>query len=335
MKLFRVLPIAIFLGLFCVNAQAYEADVDPAWIASKNGGSTELNDGNDDENPDCIGDGCGEQAKSAPAKSAEATRKSWEKEDAKGPADEDECTPADSLLPECQEETVASDDDDDDDDTYERYTNENADISRASREGFSSGFTLGFRFGGGFNMFFLGEEIEDWRIGYEATAGLITQAKLGNAGLFATVGLSFSYFRYRYEADLEYDFYSEEDEGIINLAQFEIPMILKYAIGGGNIAVGLGFDLGLKLTGSSTFDQTINTSAGPEHETHDNTLPTAGVELGGIFEISYNVNRNFVIDLRAVQRITNLLNHDVVFETSVKNAKLYGLHGTIGFSLFL
>ena len=331
MKLNRLLPTAIFLGLFCMYAQAYEAETNEAWIASQTGGNTELNDGNDEPNPDCIGDGCEKKL------AAQKTRKMWQEEDANGPEDEDECTPADSLLPECMDSDTkaASDDDDDDDDTYDRYANENADITRASRESFSSGFTLGFRFGGGANRFVLLDDFEDWRIGSEATAGIIAQTKLGNAGLFATVGLSFSYFRYRYEADLEDEDFSEKDEANVNVALFEVPLIFKYALGGGSFTLGLGFDLGLKLTGSSSLDQTIETSTTTERDKHDNTLPTAGLEMGGVLEIGYAINKNFAIDLRVIQRITNLLNQDVVFESAVKDANLLGTHATIGFSLFL
>lgn len=335
MKLFRVFTAIIFSGIVCsaFAQDEYPAETDSAWIASQNGGSTELNDGNDEPNPDCIGDGCGETvAESAPEKTKDASADSDEEED---------CTPADSLLPECKDsapdtKVASSDDDDDDDDTYDRYTNENADISRASREGFSSGFSLGFRFGGGFNLIFLGNHTEDWSIGYEATAGIIAQAKIGIEGLYATVGLSFSYFRYRYDADLKYEDYSEEDEARINVALFEIPFIVKYAIGGGNITLGLGFDLGLKLTGSSAFDQTINTSTTTEQdETHDNTIPTESLELGGIFEVAYSVNKNISVDLRVLQRFTNLLNSDVVFESALKKANLLGTHVTVGVSLFL
>ena len=348
MKLFRVFTAIIFSGIVCsaFAQDEYPAETDSAWIASQNGGSTELNDGNDEPNPDCIGDGCGEataepttEQASNEAVAESATEKP--KNEGTDSDEEEDCTPADSLLPECKDsasetKVASSDDDDDDDDTYDRYTNENADISRASREGFSSGFSLGFRFGGGFNLFFIGEETDDWRIGYEATAGIIAQTKLGIEGLFASVGLSFSYFRYRYEADFEFDDYSEEDEAKVNVALFEIPVIIKYAIGGGNITLGLGFDLGLKLTGSSDFDQTINTSTTTEQDdTHDNTLPTAGLEMGAVLEIGYIVNKNVSVDLRVIQRFTNLLNSDVVFESSVKDAKLLGTHATIGISLFL
>ena len=335
MKLNRLLPTAIFLGLFCVYAQAYEAETNEAWIASQTGGNTELNDGNDEPNPDCIGDGCGEEA--TPVKTAEKTRKMWQDEDAKGPKDEDECTPADSLLPECRDESEDEDDDNDgDEDTYDRYVNDNSDISRASREGFSSGFSLGFRVAGGLSKMFLLEEFEDWSIGYEITGGIVTLTKLGNSGLSTTAELSFSYYRYRYKADFEYDDYSEEDEADLTAILFEVPIVLKYAIGGSNLTFGLGVNLGLKLTGNSKFKQTIETSTLTETDTsNEDLLPTAGVEVGGIFEIGYSINKNVSIDLRLNQRVLNLLNQDVVAVTSMTGMKLLPTHGTIGISLFL
>ena len=330
-----ILALATLSATVALAQGSYNAEVDPKWIASQNGGSTELNDGNNDPNPDCIGDGCGEQAKSAPVKSAAATRKAWEKEDARG-ADEDECTPADSLLPECRDDNAASDDDEEDD-TYDRYVNDNSDISRASREGFSSGFSLGFRVGGGLNMFLLGEEIDDWQIGYEASASIITLSRLGNSGLQATAELAFTYYRYRYAANLEFDDYSEDDEANLNIVLFEVPIILKYAFGAGNFSLGLGVDIGLKLTGSSDYTTTIYTTTNDPvtDSSDDDMLPTASVEVGGIFEIAYSVNKNFTIDLRLQQRFLNLLNEDVVAVTTLKKSKLLGTHGTIGFSLFL
>ena len=335
MKLNRLLPTAIFLGLFCVYAQAYEAETNEAWIASQTGGNTELNDGNDEPNPDCIGDGCGEEA--TPVKTAEKTRKMWQDEDAKGPKDEDECTPADSLLPECRDESEEEDDDNDgDEDTYDRYVNDNSDISRASREGFSSGFSLGFRVAGGLNKLFLGEEFDDWGIGYEANGGIITLTKLGASGLYASAELSFGYYRYRYEAKLDEADYSEQDEATLNVVLFEVPVVLKYAIGGGNLTLGLGASIGLKLTGSSKFKQTIETSTITETDTsEDDLIPSAGVEVGGIFEIGYTINKNFAVDLRLNQRVLNLLNQDVVAVTSMTGMKLLASHATLGFSLFL
>ncbi|MBR2308279.1 Outer membrane protein beta-barrel domain-containing protein [Fibrobacter sp. UWT3] len=331
-----ILAFAAFSATVALAQGEYPAETDSAWIASQNGGSTELNDGSEEPNPECIGDGCGEQAAPEPEKAADATRKSWEKEDAKGPADEDECTPADSLLPECQEDNVATYDDDADDDTYDRYINDNSDISRASREGFSSGFSLGFRVAGGLNKIFLGDEIDDWGIGYEANGGIITLTKLGNSGLYASAELSVGYYRYRYEAKLDEEDYNEQDEATLNVVLFEVPVVLKYAIGGGNLTLGLGVDIGLKLTGSSKFKQTIETSTLTEtDESDDDLIPSAGVEVGGIFEIGYTINRNFSVDLRFNQRVLNLLNQDVVAVTSMTGMKLLASHATLGFSLYL
>ena len=342
MKLLRVLTAIIFSGIVCsaFAQNEYPAEVDSAWIASQNGGSTELNDGNSEEAPACIGDGCNgtetaTTASTAPEQDTTAKEKSSGNE-----SDEEDCTPADSLLPECKDDQPASRYDDDDDDTYDRYANENADISRASREGFSNGFTLGFRFGGGFNAFFLGERTENWRLGYEASAGIVAQTKIGIPELSISVGLQFSYFRYRYEAndDFEYDDYSEKDEAQLNVILFEVPAIVKYTLESNDITIGAGVNLGIKLMGSSNFDQTISTSTTTEHiSSKDDPLPTEGVELSGIVEFGYLVNRNFSVDLRLLQRFTNLLNNDVaeVSEIDLKKAALYGFHVTIGLSLYL
>ena len=350
MKLLRVLTAIIFSGIVCsaFAQNEYPAEVDSAWIASQNGGSTELNDGSNEETPACIGDGCDGTETATTASTApeqDTTAKAETVTAAKGKkaeddSDEEDCTPADSLLPECKDDQPVSRYDDDDDDTYERYANENAELSRASREGFSNGFSLGFRFGGGFNAFFLGERTENWRLGYEASGGIVAQTKIGIPELSISVGLQFSYFRYRYEAndDFEYDDYSEKDEAQLNVILFEVPAIVKYTLESNDITIGAGVNLGIKLMGSSNFDQTISTSTNTDHvSSKDDPLPTAGVELSGIVEFGYLVNRNFSVDLRFLQRFTNLLNNDVVevSEIDLKKAALYGFHVTVGFSLYL
>ena len=346
MKLFRVLTAIFFSGIVCsaFAQDEYPAEVDSAWIASQNGGSTELNDGNNEETPACIGDGCDGTETVTTSESGTATSTEGEtavaaKEKSSGnESDEEDCTPADSLLPECKEDKSVSRYDDDDDDTYDRYANENAELSRASREGFSNGFSLGFRFGGGFNMILIGSEIDGWRLGYEATAGIVAQTKIGIPEMALSVGLQFSYFRYRYENSAEDEDYSEKDEATLNVVLFEVPAIVKYTFESNDITIGAGFNLGIKLTGSSKFEQTIATSTVTENPTkEDNPIPTAGVELSGIFEVGYIVNRNFVVDLRLLQRFTNLLYNDVVevSEAAIKKASLYGLHVTLGATLYL
>ena len=330
-----ILTIAILsiFGAFSF-AQEYEAEVDSAWIASQNGGSTEMNDGNDEAAPSCIGDGCDEPAPQA-AESATPAAASEEKAKVASAADDEEdCTPADSLLPECRD-TPAANDDDEDDDTYDRYINENSDISRASREGFTKAVELGFRLGAGINKSF-GHNAEDWNLGIEVTGGLVAQMNIGNGGLSTVMELDFSYRRYNYEAEFVYDDYSESDEATISIALFEIPVILRYAINEGNFFVGLGFDLGLKLTDVSTFQQTIDTKKGVEEEDpRDNTLPAALLELGGIVDLGYYITRNAFVDVRFLQNFTNLLNEDVIAETTMLKTTLYGLHVTVGVSFLL
>ena len=334
MKLLRVLTAIIFSGIVCsaFAQDEYPAEVDSAWIASQNGGSTELNDGNNEEAPACIGDGCNGTETATTASTApeqDTTAKAETVTAAKGKkaeddSDEEDCTPADSLLPECKDDQPASRYDDDDDDTYDRYANENADISRASREGFSNGFTLGFRFGGGFNAFFLGERTENWRLGYEASAGIVAQTKIGIPELSISVGLQFSYFRYRYEAndDFEYDDYSEKDEAQLNVEKDELR----------------GFDLGVDEYVTKPFSpRTLVARVGAILRRTAGKEENDRIELSGIVEFGYLVNRNFSVDLRLLQRFTNLLNNDVVevSEIDLKKAALYGFHVTIGLSLYL
>ena len=55
----HIIPLLLAASVSAVFAQEYEADVDSAWVASQNGGSTEISDGNESTpNAACIGDGC-------------------------------------------------------------------------------------------------------------------------------------------------------------------------------------------------------------------------------------------------------------------------------------
>ena len=107
MKLLRVLTAIICSGIVCsaFAQDEYPAEVDSAWIASQNGGSTELNDGNNEEAPACIGDGCNGTETATTASTApeqDTTAKAETITAAKGKkaeddSDEEDCTPADSL----------------------------------------------------------------------------------------------------------------------------------------------------------------------------------------------------------------------------------------------
>ena len=102
MKLLRVLTAIIFSGIVCsaFAQDEYPAEVDSAWIASQNGGSTELNDGNNEEAPACIGDGCNGTETATTASTApeqDTTAKAETVTAAKGKkaeddSDEEDCT---------------------------------------------------------------------------------------------------------------------------------------------------------------------------------------------------------------------------------------------------
>lgn len=349
-KIRKLTAIALLAGMATL-AQGYESEVDSAWIASQNGGSTEFNDGNSDENPGCIGDGCGEADASASTSAAEVAGTSAAEvadstaaksesvtasKSANADSDEEEdCTPADSLLPECNDLADANfSDNDDDDDTYDRYINENAADARASREGFTKAIELGFRIAGGVNKL-LGPDAGDWKIGLNVEGSIVAQTRIGNNGFSISTELGFSYRRYTYESRLSFDDYTENNDGTIDMALFEIPVVLKYAFGDGNFFMGVGVELGLKLTDQSKLEQSIETEQGIDNDEIDNAMPTAGLEFSGVLTFGYIINRNIIVDLRAMQNVTEFLNEDVVAVTNMPKTKLLGLNCTLGVTLLL
>ena len=352
MKLSKfTLPLA-FLALFgsSVFAQEYEADVDSAWIASQNGGQAlESEPANEEPTPACIGDGCDgtetaaepvaetEQASTAeqtetasPADSsttdstAQATADSTKKDSAQvktatnKPIDPDEyedCTEADSTNTECVEI--------DETDTYDRYLQENAEMYRARKEGFSRSIQIGIRAAGGMNTFF-GKKSDDWGFGYQAGGGILVRLPVGIRHVSLVPELDFVYRNYNYESKNEYS----KTEGSLDYMLFEIPIIVRYTFDEDNFFVGLGMNLDLKLTGSSEITQ--KTKETGEKDKRKNTLPSSGVELGGVFNVGYAINRWLIADIRVVQCFTNLLNEDAIAESSLSKAHLYTFYTSLG-----
>lgn len=333
MKFSKLILAISFIALFnaAAFAQEYEPDVDSAWVAKQNGGSTELNNGETDEPaPACIGDGCDGTEQTQTAESATDTAKS-------AAADEEEdCTPADSLLPECQETASnAVDNDDDDVDTYDRYITEDSEISRSRKEGFSRRIRLGARVGGGMNMLF-GKKSDDWKLGYEGVAGFFAKLPLGMQSVQFSVSLDFNYSRYLYEASTIYgEGYESDDDARIDMMLLEIPFIVQYAPDEEGFFFGLGFDLGLKLSSKSTYHQEIDSDKGIEKDKRKNTLPTSGVLMGGVATIGYAFTRWMSIDVRVSQYFTNLLNEPAIAESEVMNSQLYPFHAGLGLSFIL
>jgi len=324
-KIISFLSVLIF-SVSCVYAQnTYEADTDSAWIASQNGGSTELSNGSDEPNAACIGDGCdgtetfpAEQAAAAPGDStAQADSAKAAKADS---SEYEDCTPADTLLAECKE----------DDDTYDRYLNENAEMYRARKEGFSRKISLGFRAAGGMNMIF-GKKSGGWEIGYEGSAGMFAKMPFFSRLLTLYPELDFDYRVFNFKSESDYS----EDEAVITQMLFEIPVLFLFAPDNEGFFVGIGPDIGLKLSSKSEYKQEVDTGKKIEKDKRKNTLPTSGVLIGAAFDIGYAFTSHFSADIRVVQYLSNLVNEKAVAETAIMGSKLYTFHTTLGISFAL
>lgn len=238
---------------------------------------------------------------------------------------------------------VATTNIDEEDEDTPHYIEENAADYRARKEGFSKGVQFGVRAQAGVNKN-LGSKASDWGIGPEFGAGIMAKLPLGQ--LFAiSTELNFSYRLYNYEGKTEYNQKDSESKekvnsknvASINEALFEIPVIAQFIFDEDGFFIGLGANLGLKMSGDSEYEQTIDFGVGGEKPTdkRSNTVPTVGVEVGGLFDIGYVVNRWLVVDLRVVQNFTNLLDLDLIAESALMNSKLYTMHISLGATFLL
>jgi hypothetical protein len=93
------------------------------------------------------------------------------------------------------------------------------------------------------------------------------------------------------------------------------------------------------MSGDSEFKQSVTTSNKTAKknasEPTPNPLPTEGVEIGGLFDLGYVVNRWFMVDVRVVQNFTNLLDLDLIAESTLMHSKLYTMHVTLGVTFLL
>ena len=286
-------------------------------------GSGEVND------PNCVGDGCGyvpaEQASEQNFQYGENSEVS-SAESASG-----EQVPADSVVSDSTADSakVATVNIDEEDDDAPHYVAENAAEYRARKEGFSRGVQFGVRVSGGVNKSF-GQKSGDWNFGPEFGAGLMARLPLGESFGVATE-LNFSYRHYGYESESDYG----ENEATIKEMLFEIPVMGQLVVDEDGLFFALGVNLGLKMSGESEFKQTITAEGHKAKETRSNTIPTVGVEIGGLADIGYVVNRWLVMDLRVVQNFTNVLDLDRIAESTLMHSKLYAMHVSLGVTLLL
>lgn len=299
-------------------------------------GSGEVSD------PNCVGDGCGyvpaEQAAQGSAEqgysygensevASEGVAPGENREEPSAPVSGDSSlVPDDALV---DSAAVATTNIDEEDDDTPHYVSENAAEYRARKEGFSRGVQFGVRVSGGVNKNF-GKKSDDWNIGPDLGAGLMARLPLGESFGVATE-LNYCYRYYSYEGKSDYGEY----EANIKEMLFEIPVMGQFVVDEDGLFFALGVNLGLKMSGDSEFKQSITAEGHKSRDKRSNTIPTVGVELGGLLDVGYVVNRWLVLDLRVVQNFTNLLDLDLIAESTLMHSKLYTMHVTLGTTLLL
>lgn len=343
----HIIPLLLAASVSAVFAQEYEADVDSAWVASQNGGSTEISDGNESTpSAACIGDGCdgvdmkgsaddrnassvamdtSAVVKTTVDSTADSARDTTTSNTSVAPdtSEYEDCTEADSLNADCVEVAESADDE-----SADPNLEETAAQYQARKEGFSKAVQLGVHAAGGINYLF-GKKTDGWGLGYEVNGGIMVMLPLYRRLSLATE-LDFGYRHYSYEDDTDYS----HNEAGIDLYLFEIPVMARYTFDDEGFFVGLGFNLGLKLNGYSEYKFDYNSDVKIDDEEtsgkRNNTLPTAGVEIGGIFNLGYNITSWMAVDVRVVQSFLNLLNESNVAETSFTDAYWMSFYTTLG-----
>jgi len=313
------LAIVFLAGTFAISSAFAQGDFE---------GSGEVPD------PNCVGDGCGFVSADQAAQSEENSSYSYSEN---GSSTEDawpdstEQAAADSTEAEAPDTTeeVATTNIDEEDDETPHYIDENAAEYRARKEGFSKGVQFGIRGAAGVSKSF-GKGASDWNLGPEFGGGLMARLPLGRTFAVATE-LDFTYRLYSYEGKSDYG----KNEASINEMLFEIPFMGQFIFDEDGFFVGAGVNLGLKMSGDSEFKQTIDFEGTSTKDKRSNTVPTVGVEVGGLFDLGYVVNRWFVLDIRVVQNFTNLLDLDLIAESALMHSKLYTMHITLGATFLL
>ena len=325
--------IAIFAGSLAIANAFAQGDFE---------GSGEVPD------PNCVGDGCGyvsaDQADQA-VQSESEDNSNYSYSD-NGSASEEEPWPTsteESTTDTTAAANTGSDDDeeedeapavattniDEEDEDTQHYIEENASDYRARKEGFSKGMQFGVRAQVGINNN-LGSKASDWNIGPELGAGIMAKLPLGRSFAVSTE-LNFSYRHYSYDGKSDYG----KNEASIDEMLFEIPVIAQFIFDEDGFFIGLGPNLGLKMSGDSEFNQTIDFEGTKTKDKRSNTVPTVGVEIGALLDVGCAINRWLVLDLRVIQNFTNLLDLDLIAESALMHSKLYTMHVGFGATLLL
>ena len=207
---------------------------------------------------------------------------------------------------------------------YRKEKTSKAEINRQRAEGFARSILLGARASAGVNTF-IGNETSGWGLGFQGSAGLLVQLPLGVKNLNMVPELVFTYRHYSYATDTDFG----DNDASLDIMMFEIPLIVRYTFADLNMFVGAGLNLGLKLTGSSEFHQSLDMS---EDQTRSNTIVTTSFELGAAIDVGYMLTRWVQLNLRLVQGFTNLLNPTLMSagETAFKDSNFLTSYASIG-----
>ena len=297
--------------------------------------------------PNCTGDGCGYVSadQAAPSEDEDSTSYSysdngstteeepWPTSTEEAPADTTAATTTTDSDDDEEEEDeapeVATTNIDEEDDESSHYIEENAADYRARKEGFSKGMQFGVRAQVGINKN-LGSKASDWNFGPELGAGIMAKLPLGRSFAVSTE-LNFSYRHYGYDGKSDYG----KNEATIDEMLFEIPVIAQFVFDEDGLFIGVGPNLGLKMSGDSEFNQTIDFEGTKTKDKRSNTVPTVGVEIGALLDVGCAINRWLVLDLRVIQNFTNLLDLDLIAESALMHSKLYTMHVGFGATFLL
>ncbi|MBR4784570.1 MAG: outer membrane beta-barrel protein [Fibrobacter sp.] len=208
---------------------------------------------------------------------------------------------------------------------YKKEKTSKAEINKQRTEGFARTILLGVHASAGTNTF-IGHETEGWGLGYQGSAGLLMQLPLGVKNLNIVPEVIFTYRHYRYAAETDFG----NDDASIDIMMFEIPLIVRYTFVDNNIFLGLGLNLGLKLSGSSEFNQDVG-----EKITRSNTIPTTSFEMGAALDLGYMVTRWVQMNIRIVQGFTNLLDKILISggENAFRESNFLTTYATVGFTI--
>ena len=320
------LAIVFLAGTFAISSAFAQGEFE---------GSGEVPD------PNCVGDGCGFVSADQAAQSEDNANYSYGDNNSSDNSSAESNSTAEEPWPESTEEApadsveapdtteVATTNIDEEDEETSHYIDENAAEYRARKEGFSKGVQFGIRGAIGASKSF-GKGASDWNLGPEFGGGLMARLPLGRTFAVATE-LDFTYRLYSYEGESDYG----TNEASINEMLFEIPFMGQFIFDEDGFFIGVGVNLGLKMSGDSEFKQTIDFEGTTTKDKRANTIPTVGVEVGGLFDLGYTVNRWLVMDLRIVQNFTNLLDLDLIAESTLMHSKLYTMHVTLGATFLL